>query len=79
MKTRMTSIRAAVFLFGCLAMIGLQGGVTPAQAQDKPNIIVVTGDDIGWANFGVYNRGMMSVRTPNSPLTNSALDERSFV
>lgn len=37
-----------------------------AQSQsNKPNIIVVTGDDIGWSHFGVYNRGMMAVRTPN--------------
>jgi arylsulfatase len=37
----------------------------PGLAADKPNIIVVTGDDIGWSHFGVYNRGMMAVRTPN--------------
>jgi arylsulfatase A-like enzyme len=30
-----------------------------------PNIIVVMGDDIGWANIGVYNQGVMSGRTPN--------------
>ena len=36
-----------------------------AQQSKKPNIIIITGDDIGWSHFGVYNRGMMSVRTPN--------------
>jgi len=39
--------------------------LTHAWATEKPNIIVVTGDDIGWSHFGVYNRGMMAVRTPN--------------
>lgn len=36
-----------------------------AAAQDKPNIIVIMGDDIGWSNIGVYNQGIMAGRTPN--------------
>ena len=37
-----------------------------AQAQGKqPNIIMIMGDDIGWANIGAYNQGIMSGRTPN--------------
>lgn len=36
-----------------------------AQAADKPNIIVIMGDDIGWSNIGVYNQGIMAGRTPN--------------
>jgi arylsulfatase len=32
---------------------------------DKPNILVIWGDDIGWSNFSVYHRGMMGGRTPN--------------
>jgi arylsulfatase len=31
----------------------------------KPNIIFIMGDDIGWANIGVYNQGIMAGRTPN--------------
>jgi arylsulfatase A-like enzyme len=38
----------------------------PARAQDqKPNILVIMGDDIGWFNIGAYHRGMMAGRTPN--------------
>jgi arylsulfatase len=37
---------------------------TSAQTT-KPNIIFIMGDDIGWANIGVYNQGIMSGRTPN--------------
>jgi arylsulfatase A-like enzyme len=37
---------------------------TPPSGQ-QPNIIVIMGDDIGWANIGVYNQGIMSGRTPN--------------
>ena len=35
------------------------------QQQQKPNIIFIMGDDIGWANVGVYNQGIMAGRTPN--------------
>src|SRR6516225_7308531 len=38
---------------------------TAAQQQQKPNIIFIMGDDIGWSNIGVYNQGMMAGRTPN--------------
>ncbi len=36
-----------------------------APAQDKPNIVVVWGDDIGWFNISAYNMGMMGYKTPN--------------
>ena len=36
-----------------------------AQQQQKPNILVIMGDDIGWFNIGAYHRGMMSGKTPN--------------
>jgi len=36
-----------------------------AQAQDKPNILVIWGDDIGQFNVSAYNNGMMGYRTPN--------------
>jgi arylsulfatase A-like enzyme len=37
----------------------------PAQAKDKPNILVIWGDDIGQFNVSAYNMGMMGYRTPN--------------
>jgi arylsulfatase len=37
----------------------------PLAAQDRPNILVIWGDDIGWANIGAYNHGMMGYETPN--------------
>jgi arylsulfatase A-like enzyme len=46
----------------------------PAQAQQptpaapraqRPNILVIFGDDIGLWNVSAYNRGMMGYRTPN--------------
>ncbi|MBW8640034.1 arylsulfatase [Hoeflea sp. WL0058] len=41
-------------------------GVTLANAQeDKPNILIIWGDDIGQFNTSAYNHGMMGFRTPN--------------
>ena len=34
-------------------------------AADKPNILIIWGDDIGWFNISAYNRGMMGYKTPN--------------
>ena len=37
-----------------------------AYSQDnKPNIVVVWGDDIGWYNISAYNLGVMGYQTPN--------------
>ncbi len=36
-----------------------------AAAADKPNILVIWGDDIGQSNISAYTRGMMGYRTPN--------------
>ncbi len=36
-----------------------------ANAADKPNILVIWGDDIGWFNISAYNDGMMGYKTPN--------------
>jgi arylsulfatase len=36
-----------------------------ALAADKPNILVIMGDDIGQFNISAYNMGMMGYRTPN--------------
>ena len=34
-------------------------------AADKPNILVIWGDDIGFWNVSHNNRGMMGYKTPN--------------
>ena len=44
-----------------------QSGVGPAgsaAAQDKPNILVIWGDDIGMENISHNTRGMMGYRRP---------------
>ncbi len=36
-----------------------------AAAQEKPNIVVIMGDDIGFWNLSYNNKGMMGYTTPN--------------
>jgi arylsulfatase len=33
--------------------------------QQRPNILFIMGDDIGWYNIGAYHQGVMSGKTPN--------------
>jgi arylsulfatase A-like enzyme len=39
--------------------------VLSAQSGEKPNILVIWGDDIGWSNLSVYNHAVMGYGTPN--------------
>ena len=61
----MSKIRDIVL--GSLAVLAaatLVGAPAVAQ-QQKPNILVIWGDDIGWSNISAYNLGMMGYQTPN--------------
>ena len=48
-----------------LAAIMLLLPLSTAFAADRPNILVIWGDDIGQFNVGAYNMGMMGYKTPN--------------
>jgi len=61
-----TSIRNVALGAIAICSFVMAGGVTPSSAQtQKPNIIFIMGDDIGWSNIGAYNMGIMAGRTPN--------------
>ncbi|WP_020177290.1 arylsulfatase [Methyloferula stellata] len=50
----------------CGVAAGLFVAAVSAQAQvQKPNIIFIMGDDVGWFNIGAYNQGIMGGKTPN--------------
>ena len=56
------------FLFMALlaaAVILLPFSTTLAAKTDKPNILVIWGDDIGVHNISAYNHGIMGYQTPN--------------
>jgi arylsulfatase A-like enzyme len=47
------------------AALSIQPHAASAQTTDKPNILVIWGDDIGGFNISAYNQGMTGYRTPN--------------
>jgi arylsulfatase len=42
-----------------------EGEAPASEEQDRPNILVIMGDDIGYWNVSYNNRGMMGYQTPN--------------
>ena len=40
-----------------VALVAAMAAVVTVQAADRPNILVIWGDDIGWSNLGAYNHG----------------------
>jgi arylsulfatase A-like enzyme len=46
------------------ALFGLTAGLAAAQ-DEKPNILVIWGDDVGQSNISAYTMGLMGYRTPN--------------
>ena len=57
-----STLRAAI---GAMIVAVLAIFAVPAHAQDRPNILVIMGDDVGWFNIGAYHQGIMASRTPN--------------
>jgi arylsulfatase len=55
-------IRGLVGLGAVLLCLAL---TTTTWAQEKPNIVIIWGDDIGYWNVSAYNQGMMGYRTPS--------------
>lgn len=58
-RTLRSSLLAAGFA------VGLVGTPAIAQQQQKPNIVFIMGDDIGWMQPSAYHRGLMVGETPN--------------
>ena len=65
MKRRVFIRTVWLSLLTILAAVAVASTPAAAQQQQRPNIIFIMGDDIGWANIGVYNQGIMAGRTPN--------------
>jgi arylsulfatase A-like enzyme len=61
MKTAIAACIAAVTTI----TVGLLSSATIAQAQDKPNILFIMGDDIGWMQPSIYHQGIAVGETPN--------------
>ena len=60
--------RSCAALLGATTLMSLSGPAsTPAVAQtpQKPNILFIMGDDIGWMQPRIYHQGLMVGETPN--------------
>jgi arylsulfatase len=63
------TLACALTALSAATMLGW--GLRPAQAQQpqqqaqRPNIIFIMGDDIGWMQPSIYHRGLMVGETPN--------------
>ena len=56
-KKRLVSVVTGAFLTTVLS--------SNVFAADKPNIVIIWGDDIGQSNVSAYSKGMMGYQTPN--------------
>src|SRR4029077_18143366 len=52
-------------VFACIVAIMVASLPASAQEQQKPNILFIMGDDIGWMQPRIYHRGLMVGETPN--------------
>jgi arylsulfatase len=52
-------------LLASLAAVIVASAPAAAQQQQKPNILFIMGDDIGWMQPSIYHRGLMVGETPN--------------
>jgi arylsulfatase len=57
----------ALVAFSWVTAAGNQATGNPQQSANpqRPNIVFIMGDDIGWFNIGAYHQGIMAGRTPN--------------
>ena len=56
--------KASIGLLAMLASVTMAGAPAFAQ-QQKPNIMFIIGDDIGWMQPSIYHEGLMVGETPN--------------
>jgi arylsulfatase A-like enzyme len=56
-----------IWLAGLTLLAAMTAAALPAaaQQQQKPNILFIMGDDIGWMQPSIYHRGLMVGETPN--------------
>jgi len=59
-------VASIFFTFIAVPWIGDQNVAAQTRADgNRPNIVVIWGDDVGPTNLSIYSRGVMGYRTPN--------------
>jgi arylsulfatase A-like enzyme len=64
MRLFQTLARCRAVAVALAALVGLVAMPASAQSPQRPNILVIMPDDVGYSNVGIYSHGMM-VPTPN--------------
>lgn len=59
---KLISLLVILFVGACFWSLTAQAATDNSQ---RPNIVVIWGDDVGMFNISAYNRGMMGYKTPN--------------
>jgi len=54
-------LKSAIYAVIVLTLLS----TVPGRAANKPNILIIMGDNIGWMQVGVYHRGIGLGETPN--------------
>jgi len=57
-------IRSVLLALG-VGAAAMSGAALAQTNSDKPNILFIMGDDIGWMQPSIYHRGLMVGETPN--------------
>ncbi len=65
MKKKKLIGRSIFMVAAILAVLAFIAGPVSAAKAEKPNILVIWGDDIGQSNISYYTHGMMGYQTPN--------------
>ena len=60
---RMNHLRMTLWLVGMLLMAATCMSDSCAAAGQKPNVVIIYGDDVGYADVGAY--GSKLIPTPN--------------
>ena len=60
-----TGLRAAGLAVASLAASTLWSSGSQAQQTQRPNIVIIWGDDVGQSNVSAYSHGLMGYKTPN--------------
>lgn len=60
----MINMKIKLILFVIVVLFSITG-MKAQSASDKPNILVIMPDDVGWTNISAYGLGVMGYKTPN--------------
>jgi arylsulfatase len=63
--TRLKSGLLGTVFAAAFAAVTIASPPAIAQAQQKPNIVIIWGDDIGQSDVSAYSHGLMGFKTPN--------------